>query len=326
MKKLTAFQDLIEEGLRALPLSGKPVELFEPMRYVLALGGKRMRPLLTLIACDLFDGVPAEALGPALGIELFHNFSLVHDDIMDKAPLRRNNPTIHEKWNPNTAILSGDAMLILAYQQIAKAPPEKLSAVLEIFNHTALLVCEGQQLDMNFEKTFQVSIRQYLGMIELKTAVLLAGSLKTGAVLGKASAEDAERIYQFGKNMGIAFQLQDDILDVYGDSDKFGKQKGGDILSNKKTFLLLKAFELAKNMPYKYEELMQWIHAPEFKPQDKVEAVTGIYDCFNIRSLAHAEMEKYYNKALSMLDEIPADPEKKEMLRSLTGSLMVREV
>ncbi len=326
MTKLREFREMIEEGLSKLPLSKKSSELFDPIRYVLTLGGKRMRPILTLIACDLFGGKPEQALDAAIGIELFHNFSLVHDDIMDKAPLRRNQATVHERWNQNSAILSGDAMLILAYQQIAKVPQGKIPSILELFNQTALQVCEGQQLDMNFESSNQVSIAQYLGMIELKTAVLLAACLKIGAVVGDASEQDAERIYQFGKNMGLAFQLQDDILDVYSESHLFGKQKGGDIISNKKTFLLLKAMELSQRMPYKQEELMQWVHAPEFDPEAKVQAITGIYDYFQIRALAQTKLETYYHKALALLDEIEVAPEKKEILQTLTASLILREV
>jgi geranylgeranyl diphosphate synthase type II len=326
MNKLQEFQQMIEEGIAAIPLTGKPVELYEPMSHVLALGGKRMRPLLTLIACDLFDSPPANALPAALGIELFHNFSLVHDDIMDNAPLRRGKATVHEKWNPNTAILSGDAMLIKAYDQLSKIASDFIGPVLAIFNETALRVCEGQQLDMNFELLPKVTIMQYMHMIEMKTAVLLAASLKIGAVIGKARPEDAARLYEFGRNIGLAFQLQDDILDVYGDSQRFGKQTGGDILSNKKTYLLLKAMEVAERMPYKREELLLWIHAPQFIPREKVEAVTAIYDYLDIRKLAESESQKYYDKALADLEQIPANSEKKEALRTLAKNLMNREI
>jgi geranylgeranyl diphosphate synthase type II len=326
MDKLQGFQKMIDEGLKKIPLSGQPSDLYGPLKYILGLGGKRMRPALTLIACDLFDAPPEDALPAALGIELFHNFSLIHDDIMDKAPLRRNQPTIHEKWDGNVAILSGDAMLIKAYQQIAGIRPEFLPAVLEIFNETALMVCEGQQLDMNFEKKEKVTIHDYIRMIEKKTAVLLAASLQIGAIIGKAGAEDSANLYEFGRNMGIAFQLQDDILDVYGDATQFGKRTGGDIISNKKTFLLLKAIELAERMPYKKEELLQWIHAPEFNPIEKVIAVTSIYDYLNIRPIAEEECQKYYQKAISELDKIHTNSEKKVSLHALAKSLMNREM
>jgi len=324
MEKLQAFQQLVERGIEKIPLDGKPTALYEPLRYVLGLGGKRVRPLLSLLACDLFDAKPETALDAAIGIELFHNFSLVHDDIMDNAPLRRSKDTVHRKWNPNTAILSGDAMLIKAYEQMVKVPAFCLAPVLELFNLTALQVCEGQQLDMDFETIPKVSIPQYLSMIELKTAVLLASSLRIGAMIGKAGKQEEERIYNFGKNLGIAFQLQDDILDVYGDPGKFGKVTGGDIVSNKKTYLLLKAMEASERIPYKKEELMQWVHAPQFNPSEKVEAVTAIYDHLNIRSMAEALANKYYQEALSALEHIQANPEKKETLRTLAQNLMNR--
>ncbi|MBI2269992.1 MAG: polyprenyl synthetase family protein [Bacteroidetes bacterium] len=323
------FWQLINSGVEKFcsSLNGQPVELYEPLKYTLSLGGKRMRPLLSLLACDLFDGNVSDALNPALGIELFHNFSLIHDDIMDNAPLRRNKPTVHQKWNLNTAILSGDAMLVKAYELISTSgcDPGRKIEVLKIFNETALKVCEGQQLDMNYEKLLSVTIGQYIKMIELKTAALLAGALKIGAVTGGARPEDADRIYEFGKNIGIAFQLQDDILDVYADKEKFGKQKGGDIIANKKTFLLLKSIELAKLNPYKKEELQQWIYAPSFDPQQKVEAVTAIYDFLNVRKLANAEVTGYYNKGIELLNEIPCDESKRRNLVALVESLISRE-
>jgi geranylgeranyl diphosphate synthase type II len=324
------FQQLIDKGIDKFcsELNRQPVELYDPLKYILSLGGKRMRPLLTLIACDLFDGDVNVALNSSLGVELFHNFSLIHDDIMDNAPLRRNKPSVHQKWNSNIAILSGDAMLVKAYQLICSSGlhPELNIVVLNTFNEIALMVCEGQQLDMNYEKVQSVSIIQYIKMIELKTAALLAGALKMGAIIGGARAEDADRIYQFGKNIGIAFQLQDDILDVYADEKKFGKQKGGDIIANKKTFLLLKSIELAKLNPYKKEELQQWIHAPEFNPQQKIEAVTAIYDFLNVRKLAQDEMMNYYNKGIKSLNEIPGNESKKKNLVDLVEGLIGREV
>ncbi len=266
-------------------------------------------------------------------MELFHNFSLIHDDIMDNAPLRRNQPTIHRKWNPGVAILSGDAMLVKAYQLICTPEsdlvmPDCILKILAIFNATALSVCEGQQLDMNYEKLDSVSVAQYIRMTELKTASLIAGSLKTGAIIAGAKAEDADRMYEFGKNIGIAFQLQDDILDAYGSEAKFGKQKGGDIIANKKTFLLLKALEISRHNAYKREELQQWIYSPvtDKDAKQKVEAVTAIYDFLNVRRLAEEEMLNYYQKGLSFLEQIPANESKKENLRKFIEGLMSREV
>lgn len=292
----------------------------------MGLGGKRLRPLLVLIGCDLFEGEVTHALPAALAVELFHNFTLVHDDIMDKAPLRRNQSTVHKKWNENIAILSGDAMLVIAYQELCKCNSEQLPALLAVFSETAIKVCEGQQLDMNFETLQKTSIPNYIKMIELKTAVLLAASLKMGALLANADQQNAEHIYNFGKHIGIAFQLQDDILDVYADTAKFGKQQGGDIISNKKTYLLLKAMEMAESNRYVKEELHQWLAAPQFVPEEKVQAITGIYNFLNIPQLAKAEMQKHYEAALSFLDKASINPTKKQQLISFANNLMHRDV
>ena len=320
------FQQQIEQALKNKKYGSTPIELYEPIEYMMSLGGKRLRPVLVFMACDFFGGETTKALHPALAIELFHNFSLVHDDIMDKAPLRRNQSTVHKKWNDNVAILSGDAMLVKAYQELCKYDTTMLPKLLEIFSDTAVKVCEGQQLDMNFEKLKMVSIPQYLKMIELKTAVLLGGSLKIGALIGGADEKNAQRLYDFGKNIGIAFQLQDDILDVYADAEKFGKQQGGDIVANKKTYLLLKALEMAEGNRYMKEELHQWINAPYFDEKEKVVAITGIYNFLNIRELARSEMKNHYDKALTFLDDIPVDNIKKTKLIAFADSLMVREV
>jgi len=326
MNTITTYQALIEEALKGKSYGSNPKELYAPIEYIMSLGGKRMRPVLVLLACDLFDGDIKKALHPSLAIELFHNFTLVHDDLMDKAPLRRNQHTVHEKWNSNIAILSGDAMMVRAYQELCLAETTLLPQLLEIFSDTAVKVCEGQQFDMNYEALPKVSIPQYVKMIELKTAVLLGGALKIGAVIGGAREEDARRLYDFGKHIGIAFQLQDDILDVYADAQKFGKQKGGDIIANKKTYLLLKAMEMAENNRYMKEELQQWIAAPEFDPKDKVEAVTNIYNFLNVKELARNEMKKHFDLAISCLKEIPVNEEKKKGLMVFAESLMVREV
>lgn len=316
------YLKLIEEGLSTVDLSGRPEELYEPISYMLSIGGKRMRPVLVLSACELFDGEVKEALPAALSVELFHNFTLLHDDIMDAAPLRRGNQTVHEKWNINTAILSGDAMFVKAYESLAKCKPEHFSRIFPLFNRTALEVCEGQQMDMIFESKEKVSVPQYLRMIELKTAVLLGASFKIGAICGNAREEDAQHIYKFGRNLGIAFQLHDDILDVYGDSDKVGKQAGGDIISNKKTYLLLKALELANR--YMLEELQGWIFAKEFNPGEKVAAVKNIFDFTGVKALAEREALNYFEKARKELELIPANGEKKKMLLDWAEALMQR--
>ena len=326
MNTIIEYQQLVEKVLSAKKYGSNPKELYEPINYIMSLGGKRLRPVLVFIGCDFFNGDLDKALNPAIAIELFHNFTLVHDDIMDKAPLRRNKPTVHEKWNDNIAILSGDAMIVCAYQELCKSDVSILPKLLEVFSDTAIKVCEGQQLDMNYETTQKVSIIQYVKMIELKTAVLLGGALKIGAIIGGASDGDAQQLYDFGKNIGLAFQLQDDILDVYADATKFGKQKGGDIIANKKTYLLLKAIELAEGNRYMKEELHQWINAPQFDAAEKVEAITNIYNFLNIRELARMEMKKYYDIAIALIENIKVDEMKKRNLISFADSLMLREV
>lgn len=326
MNPIAKYQHLIEDALKDKKYGSSPRELYEPIEYIMKLGGKRLRPVLVLVGYSFYGSDIKKALHPALAIEIFHNFTLIHDDIMDKAPLRRNQSTVHVKWNANIAILSGDAMLVKAYQELCKCGADVLAALLEIFNDTALKVCEGQQMDMNFENLQKVSIPQYLKMIELKTAVLLGASLKIGALVGGADEKNAQVLYDFGKHLGIAFQLQDDILDVYADAGKFGKQVGGDIAANKKTFLLLKALEMAESNRYVKEELHQWINAPHFEPQEKVEAITGIYNFLNIRELAKKEMNRHYKTALQLLENLSVNPEKKKDLMLLAESLKVREV
>lgn len=326
MNNLTAFKDLIDfelEEFNKSLLNKKPSSLYDPIKYTLDLGGKRMRPLLTLIACDLFDGTISEAVKPALGIEIFHNFTLLHDDIMDKAPLRRNKPTVHKKWNADIAILSGDTMFVQSFQYVMQSPSQHLKEVLEVFTKTAIEVCEGQQMDMDFETMSNVSIPQYLKMIGLKTSVLLAGSMKIGAIIGGARAEDADHLYEFGKNLGIAFQLHDDILDVFGSSDKVGKQTGGDIVSNKKTYLLLKALDMADR--YKKEELQLWMHTTDVDALEKVEAVKSIYEYLGVKGLAEAEMQKFYENSLTHLNQIPCNSIKKQQLTKFAENLMQRE-
>lgn len=323
MYNITQLQDLINKEIAGKQYSDNPLELYEPIRYIMALGGKRMRPALLLMACDLFEGSIIKALQPAVGIEIFHNFTLMHDDIMDKAPLRRGNATVHEKWNESIAILSGDVMLIEAYQLMMKVDDTILREVLNIFSETAVGVCQGQQIDMNFESLDEVNVNDYLEMIRLKTAVLLAGSLKIGALIGNANPEDANALYHFGENLGLAFQLQDDILDVYGDPEKFGKQVGGDIIANKKTFMLIKALELAEALDK--EELTFWLNDENSDPKTKVDAVTEIYNRLGVRQLAEHQMNTFAEKALSALEKTPGKAEKKKMLREFAEQLLIRE-
>jgi len=323
MNKLQDLQLRISDAVDKLNLPESPDTLYEPVSYILSLGGKRMRPALLLMACDLFGGDVEAAMAPAVAIEVFHNFTLMHDDIMDKAPLRRGKTTVHERWGHNAGILSGDAMLVLSYELMMQVEDGLLRTVLDIFNKTALGVCEGQQLDMDFEQLGDVGIDEYLEMIRLKTSVLLGGALKIGALIGGAEMKDAELLNHFGEYLGIAFQLQDDILDVYGDPDKFGKQVGGDILSNKKTYLLIKALELADGS--QKDELEHWIAFKEFDNNQKVAAVTQIYDSLGIRQHAEQAMETYADKAFAALDALNLPEEHKQYLRNFADGLLVRE-
>jgi geranylgeranyl diphosphate synthase type II len=270
----------------------------------------------------MFDGVIDQAVDPAIGIEIFHNFTLVHDDIMDQAPIRRGKATVYKKWNQNIAILSGDTMIALAYEYMMKTPEPLRNEVFSIFNKTAIEVCEGQQYDMNFESRDQVTIPEYIEMIRLKTAVLLAASLKIGALIGGASGKDSEMLYSFGENLGIAFQLKDDLLDAFGEVDKFGKMKGGDILSNKKTYLYLNAFELAKDKDR--DDLMHYFSPRMKNPSEKIEGVLKVYERLKIRQLTEIEMLKYYHKAMTCLDNINLDQERKTALIEVAHQLNKR--
>ena len=302
--------------------STSPTQMYEPMAYIIGLGGKRVRPLLTLVGCDLFDVNPNHAIQSALAVELFHNFSLIHDDILDKAPLRRGNTTIHEKWNTDIAILSGDGMMVKAFDELCKSNPVHIHDLLKLFSKTALEVCEGQQYDMNFETQLVVSVNEYINMITFKTAVLLGCSLQMGSICANANTTNQNHIYEFGKNIGIAFQILDDVLDVYATDDKFGKQVGGDIISNKKTFLLLKAFELASVDQNK--SLSQLLQSSNM--MEKVEQVTKIYNDLNIKNIATKEANKYTEIALIHLKEIEANEDKKESLKQFAFHLLNREI
>ncbi|MDQ4141486.1 MAG: polyprenyl synthetase family protein [Bacteroidota bacterium] len=317
------FSNKINQTISTLPFGDNPTELYEPIRYIMRLGGKRIRPLLTLLAAHLFGDELDHVLMPAIGTEVFHNFSLLHDDIMDKAPLRRGKPTVHEKWNQNIAILSGDVMLVRAYEFFLGVETNKLRKVFTLFSHTAAQVCEGQQFDMNFESSQQVSIADYLHMITLKTAVLLGFSLELGAILNNASDNDALLLKNFGINIGIAFQLRDDLLDVYGDREKFGKQVGGDILADKKTFLLLTAWEQAT--PAQREVISKFRNQTVYLPEQKIAEVTTIYDQLQVKAQTQEKINFYFEEAMQSLHAVNAPNERKELLENLALDLMARE-
>jgi geranylgeranyl diphosphate synthase type II len=325
MHDLPFFQNLIEQEIQKIKFGDQPAELYDPIRYMLKLGGKRIRPSLLLMSCEMFGGHYKDAFAQALGVEVFHNFTLLHDDIMDKAPLRRAKATVYSKWNSDVAILSGDAMFVKACQLMISVESGLWTVSIgRLFLETALLVCEGQQWDMTFQNDDEVTIAQYLKMIELKTAVLIACSLKIGAIIGGALEADQNLIYDFGKNLGIAFQLHDDTLDLYGDEKKFGKQQGGDIIANKKTFLLLKARELATVRLL--EELNDWSSTKAAVDSiSKIAAIKNIYEILGVKALAEEEMNNYFSKAISSLENIRLPSEKKIVLKNLAQSLMRRE-
>lgn len=324
MYSLSELQDIISSSIQERQFPEEPRLLYDPIKYFLHLGGKRLRPVLTLMATDLFDADIRPAVPMALAIEVFHNFTLMHDDIMDKAPLRRGQPTVHEKWSTNTAILSGDAMMIMSYQLLAETPSQHLAAVLRVFNKMVLEVCEGQQYDMEFESRESVSEDEYLDMIRLKTSVLIGAALQIGAILAGASAKEVAHIYEFGVNMGIAFQIQDDILDIYGKPEKFGKQVGGDILENKKTWLLIKALQLASDS--ERQVLQAWLENK--KPQEadnKVKAVTAIYDQLQIKQQAETLKAIFADRAYQALEKIQVPEARKQALKLFASNLLVRE-
>ena len=319
MQTPTQLQQLIEEAIPQIYYPAEPANLYEPIRYIMSLGGKRIRPVMVLMAAELFTDEVKKALDVALAIETFHNFTLVHDDIMDNAPLRRGKKTIHEKWGVNTAILSGDVMMVEANKHLSKADVNVLKQVLETFNLTAQGVCEGQQLDMEFEQRNNVSIPEYINMIRLKTAVLLGGAMKLGAIVGGASTVDADLLYKFGENLGIAFQLQDDILDVYANPEKFGKQVGGDIIANKKTFLHLKALALAQGDEGKA------LNSNLSDAKEKIKQVTALYNKYDIKALATSEMDQYLTMAYQALTDLGVADEKKTQFRELIKQILERE-
>lgn len=318
------LQTDLENHIKRLNFGSQPEELYTPISYLMGLGGKRIRPLLTLLAYTLYKEDYQKILSPAAAVEVFHNFTLMHDDIMDKAPLRRGKSTVHKKWNANTAILSGDVMMIRAYDLLLQVPADKLQLCMRHFNRTAAEVCEGQQLDMNYENRELVSEEEYLTMIRLKTAVLLGFSLQYGAILAGAGDEDVQHLYDFGVHVGLGFQLKDDLLDVYADKAKFGKQVGGDIIANKKTYLLIKARELATGK--EAEVLRFWGNATDFDKAEKVKAITELYDTLGIRELTEAKMEAYFLKGFEQLNQIqPFREEALNNLKFLAKHLINRE-
>ncbi len=322
--KLTQFVQALNEEFSQQTYGERHEELYEPIRYLMSLCGKRLRPLMTLMATALFTDDWQKAIKPASAVEVFHNFTLMHDDIMDKAPLRRGKVTVHEKWNENIAILSGDVMLVQAYELLMFVEDDKFKKALKRFNRTAAEVCEGQQLDMNFENRENVSEEEYLEMIKLKTSVLLGFALELGGIIGGASDKSCHLLYEIGLNVGLGFQLKDDLLDVYGDPEKFGKQVGGDIISNKKTFMLIEALEKAEGETA--VELNKWLSLKEFDSVEKVKAVTAIYDTLGIRQVAENKINAYFDKAFEALNILKVDEERKAVLRSFAETLIDREV
>ena len=320
MYTVSQLLDMVNSHIGELGFSRSPRGLYEPVTYVLSMGGKRLRPVLMLMAYNLYKDDFSDIWGPVAGIEIYHNHTLLHDDLMDHAECRRGKQTVHRKWGANAAILSGDAMLILAYRFMSQCPQEYLQQVLDIFTCTALEICEGQQLDMEFEQRRNVCSTEYIEMIRLKTSVLLATSLKIGALLGGAPSEDADQLYRFGQHMGLAFQLKDDLLDVYGDPAVFGKKIGGDILCNKKTYLLVKALEWADNS--QETQLRGWLDATSCNPDEKIAAVTQLYDQLKVREMCEKEIAGYTQMAMDDLDKVNVEATRKQELKMLLKELV----
>ena len=322
MKTSQEILQQVNDFLAALPYERKPKSLYDPVEYVLSLGGKRIRPVLMLMGYNLWREQPEDILMPAVGLETYHNYTLLHDDLMDNADVRRGHETVHKKWDANKAILSGDSMLVLAYQRMQQVPADKLPAVLDLFTETALEIGEGQEYDMTFETRNDVTEDEYIEMIRLKTSVLLACALKIGALLADAPQEDADLLYQLGEQIGLAFQLQDDLLDVYGDPKVFGKAIGGDITSNKKTYMLINAVNRANKE--QREELERWISAADFNRAEKVAAVTRLYDDIGIRQLCEEKINYYFEQARQTLSKVNVPEERKQVLSAYMDELLHR--
>jgi len=326
MYSVDQLQKLIEKEIAGRSdemLKNSPVELYQPIQYSLEMGGKRLRPVLVLLACNMFSDEVEQALPAAVAVEVFHNFTLLHDDIMDKAAVRRNRPTVHLKFSENSAILSGDAMAFQSYKYLVECRSPRLVEAISLFTQTAIEVCEGQQFDMDFESRLDVSAEEYLEMIRLKTAVLLAASLKTGALLGNAVEEASKALYEFGIQLGLAFQLQDDLLDTFGDQDTFGKKIGGDILANKKTYLLIKALENAGDELKSV--LLEWLRKEKFDPDQKIQAVTRIYKATGVKELAERRIDSYFGQAMNILDKLKVGDDRKKPLRELATKMLTRK-
>ena len=323
MKTADEILKMVNEFLDHLSYDRKPESLYEPIKYVLSMGGKRIRPTLMLLAYNLYKENPEDILMNACALETYHNYTLLHDDLMDNADMRRGHLTVHKKWNNNTAILSGDSMLVLAFQRMMQCDTKHLKDILDFVTVTALEIGEGQQYDLEFETRNDVKEEEYIEMIRLKTSVLLACALKIGAILADASAEDADNLYKFGEQIGLAFQLQDDYLDVYGDSKVFGKEIGGDITSNKKTYMLINAFNKANDA--QREELTRWVSARDFDRNEKVDAVTRLYNEIGIDQLAQDKIAYYFAQSKKFLDAVNVPEEKKEELRKYAQKMMKRQ-
>jgi len=323
MQPIKTYQQWIEQEIKKNKYGKNPASLYEPIRYLMAIGGKRLRPILVLLSYSLYKDDAKRIVPYATAVELFHNFTLMHDDIMDNAPLRRGNVTVHEKWNVNTAILSGDVMQVKVYDMLLSLPGETLKTVITFFNQCATEVCEGQQWDMEFEAMNTVTEAQYISMIRQKTAVLLGFSLELGAILADASFEDRKLLREFGVNIGIGFQLKDDLLDAYADPKKFGKQVGGDIIANKKTYLLIKALENAKGKTKK--ELQAQLSLTKFNKVAKVKTVKAIYDELGIPALAEKKIDQFFTKGFAALDKLQVDAVKKQTLISFAKDLISRQ-
>ena len=323
MKTSEELYEKVNTFIDKLTYNREPKSLYDPIKYVLSLGGKRIRPVLMLLGYNLWKDDPERILMPAVAVETYHNYTLLHDDLMDNADKRRGHDTVHKKWDANTAILSGDAMLVVAYQRLATVDQTKLKPVLDLFTETALEIDEGQQFDIDFENRSDVKEEEYIEMIRLKTSVLLACALKIGAILANAPVTDAEALYKFGEQLGLAFQLQDDLLDVYGDTKVFGKEIGGDIMCNKKTFMLINAFNRANDAQLK--ELQNWCSGEKFDRKEKVAAVTHLYDEIGIRQLCEAKIEYYFEESKKWLDKVSVPEERKAHLRAYVNQMMKRE-
>ena len=313
----------VNEALDNLVYDRQPASLYDPIRYVLSIGGKRVRPVLTLLTYNLYKDDPLSIMSQAIGLETYHNFTLLHDDLMDNADMRRGHETVHKKWDANRAILSGDTMLLQAFERVEECDPTKLPDVFKVFIQTTLEIGEGQQLDVEFETRNDVTEDEYIEMIRLKTSVLLACACKVGAIMAGASADDTDNLYKFGEKLGLAFQLQDDLLDVYGDPAVFGKNIGGDITSNKKTYMLINAFNRAT--PAQREELTKWVEAKEFDRNEKVAAVTSLYNEIGIRELCEMKIEQYYQESLVYLAKVNIPEERKAELKAYAADMMKRQ-